>query len=954
MRWGLVAAAMVLGGLVSTLAQAAPQRSPELLSRDYSGRPEGTKPARALRISRLIVEVDVLGAMAWTTVTAQIANPGDERLEGDFTLDLPAGSVVTGYALDVEGRMIDGVLEAPRKARRAYEANVRAAIDPGLAEVTRENAFRTRVYPILAGKGRTLRLAFATPFDAARPYRLPLHLPEAADAVTIVVRSPEPGRTVAVGGDLPLEFHSLAGGAESRATLARAPLTGALELRPLGPPSRPTLSGHRTGETFFDLTAEAADEPVGAGRLRIYWDASRSRADDDHKAEIALVQRYVAEARPAAVSLVVFSDEAAAEVAAPTDPDALAVRLGAVAYRGATSYRALAEPGAAAADTCLLVSDGRPSLDAYAPRNLGCRLFAISSSKDANGPLLGAFARASGGAWLDLSARGSRELLWQAIRGGATVASVADATGRPVPFVALPAPRGRARIVGPAPAGGTLAVRLSNGTTKVYGLPPQAAAHDGAGAIWGASRVADLAATDRPDPAAVVALARRYSVASDQASFVVLEDADDYAEAGIPPPATLGEEALADYAAERRRIEAAEAARRNERLDDVVRLWADQKAWWATRFDPKAKPPRPEKRAGAQGVPTMDADAAAAPAPPPRAGAAPAEIEEVVTTASRAAPAITIEVTPWSPDRPYLTALRAAPPDRFWAVYEAQAKRYGDLPAYYLDVAEMLFRGGRAADARRVVTEAVEVPAADAATFVTVADRLSRYGDEDRAFWAYERLVFLEPERPQPLRNLALALIARAERPGGDPARARADYARALDLLAKVVLTPWDGDFNGIEVIALMEANRIIPKLQALGGKASLDPRLVALLDVDLRVVLEWNTEATDMDLWVDQPNGERAYYGHRATVIGGRMSDDMTGGYGPEEYLLRRAADGTYEIRVDVYATDRLNPNGSTSVRATLFRSYGRPDEARETLDLELTGKEDEALVGRIQVKGR
>jgi len=125
-------------------------------------------------------------------------------------------------------------------------------------------------------------------------------------------------------------------------------------------------------------------------------------------------------------------------------------------------------------------------------------------------------------------------------------------------------------------------------------------------------------------------------------------------------------------------------------------------------------------------------------------------------------------------------------------------------------------------------------------------------------------------------------------------------------------MTPWSEDYDGVEMIALMEANRLIPIYRSLGGvEVALDPRLIALLDVDLRVVIEWNSEENDIDLWVDEPNGERAIYSNPRTVIGGRLSNDMTSGYGPEEYLLRRAPNGTFTVRANVYAADRINPNG-------------------------------------------
>ena len=153
-----------------------------------------------------------------------------------------------------------------------------------------------------------------------------------------------------------------------------------------------------------------------------------------------------------------------------------------------------------------------------------------------------------------------------------------------------------------------------------------------------------------------------------------------------------------------------------------------------------------------------------------------------------------------------------------------------------------------------------------------------------------------------------------------------------------------------------MDANEIIPRLRALGSrKFSLDPRLVTMLDVDLRVVIEWNTGASDMDLWVDQPDGERSIYSNPETDIGGRLSNDMTSGYGPEEYLLRRAIDGEYAVRVNVYATDVINPNGSTMVTAHLTRNFGRANQSSETMELEL--KPDEAgekLVGRFNVGAR
>jgi uncharacterized protein YfaP (DUF2135 family) len=116
--------------------------------------------------------------------------------------------------------------------------------------------------------------------------------------------------------------------------------------------------------------------------------------------------------------------------------------------------------------------------------------------------------------------------------------------------------------------------------------------------------------------------------------------------------------------------------------------------------------------------------------------------------------------------------------------------------------------------------------------------------------------------------------------------------------------------------------------------------------------VLEWNTDETDMDLWVDEPTGEQAIYSNPETAIGGRLSNDMTQGFGPEEYLLRRAPNGEFVLRVNVYAADALDPNGPSTVRVRLFRDWGRPSEKQEAFTIELKAEEDGAMkVGRFLI---
>ena len=950
--------------VAAVTAAAAEPRNPQLVARGYIGR-QGDQPrAEALKISRLDISVALRGGVAVTTVSARFDNPTSLPLEGDFTLDLPPASVVTGYALDVDGRMLDGVLTPKRQATLAYRARVRGNIDPGLAEAAREGAFRTRVFPIPAGGGRTVRLSFATPLSRAAPYRLPLNVPDAVQ-VSLDVRAEDlAGRTAIAGpAGLPLRWAGGSGGLTARARADGRPLSGALVVGPVRPAGPVLLSSSPAGERFFDLN-DAADAPAAAApvrRLRVYWDRSRSRRDDDLAAEIALLQRYLEAERPGTLDILLFADDGP-ELRTLAAPDARAVGglLRGLDYEGATSLERVLAAAPPPADACLIFSDGTVTLDPYRAGRVGCPLIAVSSAPDADRGFLGALARASGGEHLDLRAGGTPETaLARLRRREPRVTGITDGSGGEVDYAPLPGSAGGFRAVGRAPASGALEVELSDGSRRRYGLSGAAApAGGGASALWAAEAAARLGATDRPDLDALVALARRYSVATPSAVFLVLETAEDCAQSDVEPPATAGAELLRSWrelAAERR---AEKAAARAERLTEVVEAWEEQRRWWRTRFDPRARPKRSRGRAG-------DSAVAAEAVPPPPASPAPAmelgggddEVQAVVVTGARrssqAGSAIVVEVEPWNPNRPYLQVLRAAAPADFRRVYLEQERRHGDLPAFYFDVAEFLFRAGRAAEARRVASNALELPSADAGTRKILADRLLRYGDDRRAVWLYEQVLHSDADRPQPRRDLALALIARSERPGAAAEARRADQARAPDLLTEIAMTPWDGAYDGVELIALTEANRLIPGLRRVGVEPTLDRRLIALMDVDLRVVLEWSTDATDMDLWVAEPTGERAAYDNPRTAVGGRLSNDMTQGYGPEEYMVRRAPDGRYTVWVHAFAGDRLDPNGAVTVRAHLFRDWGRPTQAVEVAEIELQPDEDASgrLVGSLTV---
>jgi tetratricopeptide (TPR) repeat protein len=123
-----------------------------------------------------------------------------------------------------------------------------------------------------------------------------------------------------------------------------------------------------------------------------------------------------------------------------------------------------------------------------------------------------------------------------------------------------------------------------------------------------------------------------------------------------------------------------------------------------------------------------------------------------------------------------------------------------------------------------------------------------------------------------------------------------------------------------------------------------------AITPSDLRVTISWNTDATDVDLWVIEPDGTKCYYQHSRTKNGGELSQDQTQGYGPERYQIKNAKPGMYTIIVHYYSA---NPNllaGETHVNVAVTRRADSPQEAVERYNVILQRKDQQIEVCKVK----
>ncbi|TDM04940.1 MAG: hypothetical protein C4K60_21175 [Ideonella sp. MAG2] len=116
-------------------------------------------------------------------------------------------------------------------------------------------------------------------------------------------------------------------------------------------------------------------------------------------------------------------------------------------------------------------------------------------------------------------------------------------------------------------------------------------------------------------------------------------------------------------------------------------------------------------------------------------------------------------------------------------------------------------------------------------------------------------------------------------------------------------------------------------------------------------MVLRWDADNTDMDLHVVEPSGEEANFSHALTQQGGKVSADVTGGYGPEEYALRRPLPGIYKIRAKFYGHQQQTVSNATTVQAEVTTGFGTPQQQSRWLTLRLTGQGEVVDIGEVKV---
>ncbi len=945
--------------------QVGPGARPQMIVRNGADQP--------IQLRTVKIETEITGTIAHTTTELLFYNPNRRILEGELQFPLADGQTIVAFAMDVDGKLRDAVPVDKPRAQMVFEDITRQNIDPGLLQVTQGNNFKLRVYPLEPEREKRVRIRTIESLPQLgeqRMLRLALDFGTTIDHFSLAIRAPAGAAPVITRGSIEgMRFEQAPEGhrafVERRNFRIDQPLELAFEA-----PARPSVSvGEHGGKTYFH-----AEVPVSTVRisraaprvLGVIWDSSGSAASRDRAREMAFLDAYLQRARDIEVRLIRLRDRVEPAVSfriTQGNWQALRTAIEATPYDGATNFGAFTAD--ASIEEYLLVSDGLANFGESTFPATRMPVHTILSAVKADPIALRFIADRSGGRFIDLARTTAPEAAAAILASEERIDTIASNGATELVTGSRFAQQGMLTIAGVLREPSTvIQVRLIGGKQpRTIDVPINATVRDSTAApwLWARTRIGMLEGEASLHRGEIRRLGQQFGMPTSETSLIILDRVADYVRYEIEPPAEL----RAEY--ERLRATSARtiATQKQGQIDRIVAMLKDKEAWWHRAFPKRDRPQAQvtpkigiaaQERADERRERRFVQDDSARDAMSPRPSSAPALAESAGTAGqgianrraaasseskdASASQAIAIQLKAWSPDAPYAKRLREARAEDLYRVYLDERPSFTSSTAFFLDAADLFFSKGLSTLGTRVLSNLAEMDLENRHILRILGLRLMQANEAKLAVAIFKKVLVLAPDEPQSYRDLGLAFAADKQ------------YQAAIDALYEVVERPWHGRFPEIELIALAELNAIRATAGVPLDTRRMDARLLKNMPLDLRVVLAWDADNTDIDLSVTDPNGEKCYYGNRFSYQGGRLSQDFTGGYGPEEFSLKFAKPGKYTVEAQFYGHRQQIVAGATTLSLRLSTKFGTTSQTDKAVTLRLSGQSEIVQIGEFDVK--
>jgi tetratricopeptide (TPR) repeat protein len=948
--------------------------------------------AAAIKISSLTIDVNVVANIATTTYDIVFYNPNNRILEGELEFPLADGQHIVRYALDTDGKLREGVVVEKAKARVAFENTIRQNIDPGLVEKTRGNNFRTRVYPLPAQGTRHIVIATEQALEQLDKdlfYQLPLFSGEPIDNFSIkasVVKSSEKP-VMEETGLTNFKFEKWQ--ALWQAAYSKSDFIPNQTIAFTIPNSRENenlvLTENYNGQSYF--YANSRIEPAYKKKnipktIGVLWDISSSGEKRDIEKEKQLLKTYLSMIGDVKLSLIPFNISIQSNEIfniSSGDSEALLKKISELKYDGGTQFGAI-DLGKYSFDEVLLFTDGLGTFGRKEINFSNIPVTTISSSPSADFSFLKFVAQHTHGKFIDLTKLETKNALDEVGNHSLQIVNVEYNPAEIEAFVTQVSP---VRSSGLSFSGklkaNTAVVKINLGfgtdisSSKAFTITRQdSSGSDQVKRIWASMKIEELDLQFEKNKEEITQLGKEFSIVTQNTSLIVLDRIEDYVEYEITPPIELQKE----YFSLLKQKQQEEKDEKATVLNEALNVMNELKEWWHKRYSPLKKLVK-QIEAGApdNGVARVDStvlqvsterlmtaeisvNAHAVSPDSITAGLSygfttsnerlenskyllPAEIGvefESMAVREPEEEKTSIKVNQWKADELYLKELEEIPAQKRVEKYFELKNKFSTQAAFFIDVARFFIEKNEKQFALQVLSNVAEMKLESPELLRMLANQLLEANEKELAIETFKDVMKMREEDPQSYRDLALAL------------NEAGNYNEAIQLLYKVITEVWDTRFGDIKAIAINEMNAIISANKEIVNLSGIDNRLVYPMPMDVRIVIGWSSDNSDIDLWVTDPRNEQCLYSHNETEIGGRMSQDVTQGFGPEEFCLKTAWKGKYKVEVNLFGENRQTIGGPIAIKADLFTDFGKPAQKRETINFRVTTSKEVVELGVLK----
>lgn len=904
-------------------------------------------------LQKLSYEVKIMGNIATTTTTMVFRNNAARILEGRLTFPLPENVTVSGYALDINGQMRNAVPVEKAKAKEVFESIEKRRVDPGILEKLEGNSFRTRIYPINPAGERTIQITYHQELkkvDKAYVYFLPLDyktvIPSFKLKSTVAEKSSTPQLEEKPDGSFNFIKNGIVWVAEMEKTNFQPSTNLRINLPAKEVATSVLMQSASDNNHYFlaNVAIESASKPKKYPEtIGIIWDNSLSGQHRDVEKELELLNYYFTTVKNITVKLALIStefEEVKSFKISNGNWQELKSFLKAIIYDGGTDFSRLRNMNV---EEYFLFSDG---LSTFGDLNLTLNkpVFTIVSSPKAKFSQMRFISVKTGGDLLNINQNAAKQEVQKLLFHNLKYLGTKNNKNVSEVYPQLPETiDDHITITGISNAEKTpLTLLFGYGNTpsiektivlnsKEYTRPDWEVSQ-----FWAQNKISELELLETENKTEIENLGKQFGIVTQNTSLIVLENVQDYARYEILPPAELRTEYDLMMKANRDLRD----VRMTNMMQKAELMTENLKKWWHTEFKSERKYPQP-RRDFATNVLRGRQDSARN-----------TQTEEVLVQGSQRNARVSedrmvssSEVANISEEEPKMSEIMAKgkittvliksdqkymkafenkkTPESIYAEYLKQRENYSQLPAYYFDVSRILFQANDKKLGLKVISSIADLDIENEELYKLLVYNLKEQNINNKQVWIAKKILDWRPMDAQSYRDYALAL-----EDDGKPQQA---MEFLYEILTKTYTQEIASRDQGIEETIIMELNAIITRNKGKLDISKINPKLIADLPVNIRVVLNWNKDNTDIDLWVTDPNGEKCLYSHNATSIGGRLSDDFTGGFGPEQFLLKKAIKGKYTIETNFFGDSQVHISGPAAIMAEIYINYATGKQERK-----------------------